>query len=192
MRFGEMAGLHWQRVDFASGFITVAEPWDRTAQRIKGYTKSRKPRRVPIPSWVEDALLARPRTSGAVCGLPHAKGGARCTSPLVLLSPTGKPLDVTQVGQLQWKTAVEFSGVGHVRMHDLRHTYASWLRQDGVDLEHVQELLGHASILTTQRYSHFGPDRFDKARLILDGKASVVGAPITPHDLENGPLEQSA
>jgi len=192
MRFGEMAGLHWSRVDFGNGFITVAETWDGTAQRIKATTKSGKTRRVPIPSWVQDALIARPRTLAPTCGLPHAKGGVRCTSPLVMLSPTGKPLDVTQVGRLQWRQAVELSGVGHVRMHDLRHTYASWLRQDGADIEHVQELLGHATILTTQRYSHFGPERFETARRILDGKASAAGAPIPPHDLENGETTRSA
>lgn len=48
--------------------------------------------------------------------------------------------------------------------HSLRHTAASWLVQDGVDLYRVQDLLGHESFRTTQRYAHLAPDRHAKIR----------------------------
>lgn len=54
----------------------------------------------------------------------------------------------------RWDAACRAAGVGHVRVHDLRHTYASWLLQSGVDLAEVGRLLGHTSPLTTQRYAH--------------------------------------
>jgi integrase len=49
------------------------------------------------------------------------------------------------------------------RFHDLRHSHASWLLAGGVDLEVVKERLGHASIVTTQRYLHTLPDADETA-----------------------------
>ncbi len=50
-----------------------------------------------------------------------------------------------------------------VVFHTLRHSYASWLVKSGVSLYTVQELLGHASITMTQRYSHLAPDTLQAA-----------------------------
>jgi integrase len=57
-----------------------------------------------------------------------------------------------------------------VRMHDLRHAHASWLLAGGADLQVVKERLGHASILTTQKYLHSLPDADESA---LDALARV-------------------
>jgi len=51
----------------------------------------------------------------------------------------------------------------HVTVHMLRHTYASHLVMNGVDLRTVQELLGHKSIKTTQIYAHLAPDHLQDA-----------------------------
>jgi site-specific recombinase XerD len=58
--------------------------------------------------------------------------------------------------------------------HSLRHTYASWLAIAGVSLRRIQELLGHKSITTTERYSHLGhngqhPYYFELARCCSNG-----------------------
>lgn len=50
-----------------------------------------------------------------------------------------------------------------VVFHTLRHTYASWLVQAGVDLYVVRDLLGHSSIKMTERYSHLAPERLKGA-----------------------------
>jgi integrase len=49
------------------------------------------------------------------------------------------------------------------RFHDLRHSHASWLLAGGADLQVVRERLGHASIMTTQRYLHTLPDADESA-----------------------------
>ena len=58
-----------------------------------------------------------------------------------------------------WSIAREAAGLPELRIHDLRHTYASKLVNNGVPLYDVQALLGHSSIKTTQRYAHLSRDR---------------------------------
>jgi integrase len=168
MRFGELAGVHWSNVDLDQAVINVSDTWDVSAERIKAYPKGKKARPVPLAKWVAEALLAiAPEHPGKKCGHPHAKGSP-CTSPLVLTSVTGLPLSPSTMAEDHWQPALKAAGVGHTRLHDLRHTFAAWLRLDGVDLETVQKLLGHGSIITTQIYSDIGSSQHDRVRQALD------------------------
>lgn len=63
----------------------------------------------------------------------------------------------------QWDKAREKTGLNHIRFHDLRHTYASWLVQSNVPMRAVQELLGHTTITTTQRYAHLSTEHLKAA-----------------------------
>jgi len=63
-----------------------------------------------------------------------------------------------------WAPACEAADLGFKpRVHDLRHAHASWLLAGGADLQVVKERLGHASIMTTQKYLHTLPDADDSA-----------------------------
>lgn len=58
-----------------------------------------------------------------------------------------------------FREAREASGMPHVRLHDLRHTFASWLAADGVSMTAIRDLLGHSSLSVTSRYAHISrPD----------------------------------
>jgi integrase len=63
-----------------------------------------------------------------------------------------------------WYPACKSAGLTvRPRFHDLRHGHASWLLAGGADLQVVKERLGHASIMTTQRYLHTLPDADETA-----------------------------
>ncbi len=57
-----------------------------------------------------------------------------------------------------FELAVKRANLGYVRIHDLRHTFASFLVKNGVPLYHVSTLLGHSDIRVTQRYAHLAPE----------------------------------
>jgi len=91
-----------------------------------------------------------------------AKGGRRHT---VWLSVEVVELlnEIPRRGQLVFKAsgarkqflkALALAGIEDFRWHDLRHTFATWMRQEGVALEVVQRALGHADLATTERYAH--------------------------------------
>lgn len=73
------------------------------------------------------------------------------------------PLPVT-LGTLHkaWYRAVEETGIA-ARLHDLRHTTASWMLQNGADLIAVRDMLGHSSVAVTQRYAHLAAKHLRRA-----------------------------
>lgn len=67
------------------------------------------------------------------------------------------------------------AGLPHVRLHDLRHTYASWLAQDGATMAHIRDLLGHSSLAVTSRYAHLARPDLDavtRGLRVRDGSAA--------------------
>ena len=62
-----------------------------------------------------------------------------------------------------WERIRERAGLGDVRFHDLRHSYASLLVNDGVELLTVGKLLGHSQAQTTMRYAHLADETLRKA-----------------------------
>jgi len=67
--------------------------------------------------------------------------------------------------RMSWATLVKKAGLEGLRFHDLRHTFASHFLMAGNRLEDLAEILGHSSVKTTKRYSHFEEDH--KAEKVL-------------------------
>ncbi len=81
----------------------------------------------------------------------------------------GKP--ITDVKH-SFNSACRRAGITDFRFHDLRHTYTSHLAMRGVHIRALQELLGHKTLIMTQRYSHLAPEQLQNAVKLLDG---VIG-----------------
>lgn len=151
MRWGEMAGLHWKRVDLDRGMIRIVETYDESAGQMNAYPKGKRIRDVPLTPELVAALRAL-TPHGTDCGSRHKTG--KCPGPLVMTTERGAPLRNTNWADREWRVAIVNSGIGHARIHDLRHSFASWLLQAGVSLAEVGKLLGHMSTQTTDRYAH--------------------------------------
>ena len=137
------------RVSEAVG-LDVDDVTDGDILRVRG--KGSKERIVPIGSYARaavDAYLTRARPELA------RRGKA---SPRLFLGARGAPLS-RQSAWLVIQAAAERANLeAHVSPHTLRHSFAPHLLQGGADVRVVQELLGHASVATTQIYTHVSVD----------------------------------
>lgn len=173
MRWGEMAGLHWHRVDLKRGVVRVVETWDEPGGMMKAYPKGKKVRDIPLTPELVKALKERRQRLPATltCSVEHRAG--RCRSGLVVTTEGGSVLRNSNWSPV-WRTAVKDSGIGHARIYDLRHTYASWLLQAGVPLAEVGRLMGHVSTQTTAGYAHL-------AETPSAAVLAALAAPKKPH-----------
>ena len=139
MRRGEIMKIEWRDVDLRNRILRVRE------------SKSGKQRTIPIDETLHATLR----------GLP-----SRSKKGLVFPSPvTGNPwTDFRR----QFRKALKKAKIKDLRFHDLRHTFASHLVRARVDIRTVQELLGHADLTMTMKYSHLAPDQNQQAIEILD------------------------
>jgi len=138
LRIGELLGLDVQGGAAAAGWIDAA---DGTAHVLG---KGAKRRSVPVGSAALAALQA---------WLQHRPALAAAGEPALFVSQRGTRLSPNQL-RLRLAQQAQAAGVpSKVHPHMLRHSYASHLLQSSGDLRAVQELLGHASISTTQVYT---------------------------------------
>lgn len=185
LRFGEISGLHWPRLDLDRGVIQVVEKFDQKAYVIDPLPKDKEQRTVPLPADLV-RLLIRYREHGApepkaTCGLRHTAG--RCLGDLVFRGARGAPLKSNDWGKTQWRRALGLAGIeGRVRPHDMRHTYASWLIQEGLPLPELARVMGHSDWEVTRRYAHLSDAGFDDVRAALTRRRGIDPAPPQPAD----------
>lgn len=176
VRWGEVVGAHTHRVDVPQRRLDVHETYDDRMGDIKAYPKSRRKRSVPLPPWLATMLDEHIDDLGyaSSCRVGH-RGRGRCRSGLLFPGHDGA-LEYSRWRRTVWDTAIGRAGIGDVTIHDLRHTYASWVIQDGGTIEQLCDLLGHSSIVVTQRYAHLAQTRWDGVRDILAARV----APLLP------------
>ena len=119
-------------------------------KHLRVHGKGSRERVVPIGVQAIDAL--RRYLTDLRPQLVQRRGGE--TNPWVFVSRTGKPLRREAIWELVKKYAMLAGAPPEVSPHTLRHSFATHLLAGGADLRRVQEMLGHASIATTQIYTH--------------------------------------
>jgi integrase len=178
IRLGEAMGLHWESVNIQRREVTIEWSYDPVEQEMNP-PKDYERRTIPIGDKLTKALKARLNREGMGERAPRPvkyPKNARVHSGLVLAHTAGRPFDPSNLrNRFEASVRIAYVGkgrsrhqVGHVRLHDLRHTYASRLLEKGIPIQEVSKLLGHASLTTTQRYAHRAKSRWDSVRAALD------------------------
>jgi integrase len=136
----------------------IQDPKDGFA--IRERTKGKKSRTLGLNQSVVDAFLLR-RNS-----VPFTDPG-----DFVFPRPDGRPESCFRIYQLH-RLCCRIAKVKYIRPHDMRHTYASQFVMAGGSLEELREILGHASLTTTQRYAKFSKDHIVSKATVFE-----IGAP---------------
>ncbi|MBF0454001.1 MAG: tyrosine-type recombinase/integrase [Magnetococcales bacterium] len=143
-RSGSVLSARWADIDM-----------DRKQWRIP-FTKGKKSsgQVIPLNDAAMEILESQEDVKIGMYVFPGQKPGAHLTT-------VKKP----------WATAIKNAGIEDMKIHDLRHTFASMVLNSGAELYHVQQLLGHKTGAMTQRYAHIKDEALRKAS---SGIAQVV------------------
>ncbi|OMD44036.1 site-specific integrase [Paenibacillus odorifer] len=158
LRREEIVGLQWKYVDFENRLIHIAEV--RTSAGSKEVMKAPKTEQSKRALYMTDELLnVLKKTKEYQDEYKRHLGDEYVDSGFVYAHDNGKPYRVNTLTE-QFKVFLERNELPKIRLHDLRHTFASILYEAGVDLKAISEALGHSDLATTNKiYTH----RFDKS-----------------------------
>ena len=151
-RIGEIAALEWNDIDFANRKIKISK--SAIDQRVRNSTKTYLSRDVDISEELFSVLTE------------HKKSDKKCCFRLgieqrYVFHKNGKLMSQNTLRR-KWSKACQKIGIGHRRIHDIRHTTASILLMRNVPLLYVSRLLGHSSPeVTLRKYSHYLPSEND-------------------------------
>ncbi len=148
IRISELAGLDREQADLTQGLAKVTG-------------KGNKERFVPLGRKAVEAILDYIAAANSAKKTP-----AHSPCPM-FLNNRGERLSVRSIRRVVMKYVREKRIPGNVSPHTLRHTFATHLLGAGADLRSIQEMLGHVSLSTTQKYTHLDMERlmevYDKA-----------------------------
>jgi integrase len=126
------------------------------ARRMLDTPKSNRDRHIPLDTDMYEMLFKRKQSTGYV----------------FVDTDNNKPFNSPRLNNRLAKICAR-AGLRRITAHTLRHTFASQLAMKGIPLNLVQTLLGHVSITTTMRYSHFAPSALRSAIEMLSPKTAV-------------------
>lgn len=162
MRQGELLGLRWQDVDLSRGLIFIRQQ----AQYLPGRgfffkePKQNSKRTIPIPLPLNSALrqVQKDQIKYKSIYLKDYK-----EYDLIFCNPDGSPQEGTALTK-RFQKLLEQNGLPKMRFHSLRHTFATMCRAAGMNIEDIQDMLGHAEYNTTKKmYTHIEIEPLRKA-----------------------------
>lgn len=152
-RLSEIQTLKWRYVDYRNGLLRL--PDSKTGAKL-----------VPIGKAAIEVLKAIPKIDGNPYVITGRKEGQHLTDM-----------------QKPWRRLRKRAGLDDLRIHDLRHSFASDALQLGQDLTMIGRLLGHTQVQTTARYAHLKTDPVRSAAdAVSDAVAQALAQPVTEGD----------
>jgi integrase len=178
LRRGEVLGLSWDDVDFSEATLKVRQaltlPGDSDTPIIKAVKTPKSRRTLYLSRDVLTVLSVRrerQRAERAYLGETWTDNG------LIFTTALGTPLHPRNLTR-SFKRLTAAAGLREIRIHDLRHTYASLALQRGTPVEIVSERLGHSSVgFTLDTYRHLYEAERREAAVSLD---DLLGIPTQP------------
>lgn len=159
-RIGEALALTWGDIDYRNQKVTFG----KTAkdQRIRNTTKTHSRRTIDMADDLLPVLMELKRADAEECLRLGIK-------PNLVFHHQGKLLSDNTLRRI-WSKACDRIGIGHRRLHDIRHTTASLLLARGAPVTYVAQLLGHSSPqITLQKYAHYIPSENKGMVNLLNG-----------------------
>jgi len=156
LRIGEMLGLRWSDIDFKNDIIIIRQQvlalkGKLIVQTVKTDASRRE---IPLVPAVRQALLDH-AAKNAVKPPQFAPQRESTTEGLVITTCFGTPLEPNNFRKRNFYIHVKRLGLPQTKLHALRHAAATFLKDMGVPIKDVQEILGHSDISTTLRiYQH--------------------------------------
>ena len=157
LRQANVLNLKWEQIDLRRQVAWIYPDQAKAGKAIG----------VPLNQTAMQVLMDRPRVSDYV--FTHSGGGK-----------------VKAISNRVWREALDKAGITDFRWHDLRHTWASWLVQNGTPLAALKEMGGWESVEMVQRYAHLAPEHLSQhARLIDSNISAGIGLVQTFAKVEN-------
>lgn len=180
MRLGEAVALRWGDIDWHGGFIEVQRGYVRGPSHDNEEPQGATGRHV-------DATAERFETVegfSAEDQIAVAEVRARAAKHWLFPNTIGGVMDADVFRRCVFAPLLTAAKMRHVRIHDLRHTYASLLIAAGKELHYIQQQLGHHSpAFTLSVYGHLLPrDRRGEANCLDDASGMAPNGPAAPKD----------
>jgi integrase len=166
-RRGEVLGMRWADLDLTAGI------WSKPPSS----TKQKEHHQVPLSAPARQLL-------NEIRAAQSAKHRVLGTYVFPGAGDTGHTVEIKKA----WRSICKAAGITGLRIHDLRHSFASQLASGGASLPLIGALLGHSNPSTTQRYAHLFDDPQRKATESVGAVITAAGkpAPAPPVELKRG------
>jgi integrase len=173
MRIGELLALAWEDLHMERNLIEVKRSY---SGGTLSSPKNGKSRLIDMSEQLKSVLLEHRKSlmqGGSTPCCPLTNNGAGSdTIHLVFPNRKGKPMDGSNIKHWVFYKVIKKLGLSKFRFHDIRHTFASLLLQQGESLHYVKEQMGHSSIqITVDIYGYIVPGSNRKAVNKLDDRA---------------------
>ncbi len=186
LRRGEVLGLRWQDLNIQNGTISVNQVVNRIRGKglVIGEPKTASSRRlVSLPASASRLLIDLKLKEGERL---ESIGMGWNASALIFSNVDGGPLSPSTVSH-NFSKALKKAGLPHMRFHDLRHTHATLMLEQGIHPKVVSERLGHSSInITLDTYSHVLPGMQDEAVQVFEQALQISAFETEPVNGHNG------